>query len=962
MSRGLIVHICLILVAFLTACSSGGPSVDRTERSEMDSIVKECKDSVALYSLIHKFEKEGNVLGQDIAYRELGMVLREDNKFERAIEIHQKGISLAEQIGDTLNIVQHLNNIGTNFRRLGILDEAATYHYRALTYCEEQSDTCFQAKKNRVVSLNGIGNIQLSLGNDEAADSAFRAALHGEEELGSELGQAINYANLGSILEKAGKIDSARIYYEHSLNCNKKAGSDVGISLCHTHFGRLYENEKQWDKAANEYRLAYMTMEGSTDEWHWLEPCLALARVNISKGDNATAEEFLDKANEAARKINSMEHLEAICNLYYKLYDAQGNSPLALNWLAEANKYREEAAYDKASTHMQNVRVQYERERRQNELDLIKANYEAEHTSKLAFMLFGIAVAIIAVLLVGINHYIMHSRLAKQKLMQQMETVRTNFFTNITHEFRTPLTVILGLSKDISTGELKGTEEVGNAARVINSQGNGLLDLVNQLLDISKSQSQIGNPNWRHGNIIGYINMIVESVRPLASSKGIEMVYAPRENEVMMDFVPDYVTKIARNLLSNALKYTPKNGRLLIATHIDDSNLVVRLSDNGCGIPEDDLQHIFEPFYQASNSKTEIGTGIGLSLVKLLVDAMKGTIVAHSSVGKGTVFTITLPITHKVEVELADYNSPAPEAAISPVKQDAMNNPERAASPEIPDNPDSQEVSGTPHSNKNTTLQPRPIVLIVEDNPDVSAYMASILNKKYDIHTAFNGKEGLERAMNIVPDLIVTDVMMPEMDGTEMCRRIRESEITNHIPVIMVTARASEEDKIGGLEMGADAYLSKPFNAEELRIRVARLIEQRQLLREKYQRAAVATSQKAAEDDINVSDKQFLAKFTDFVYSATRKGEDIDTEAIAQHLCMSSRQLARKIQTLTGDNVISLVTKIRIQRAKQLMEQNKNMPLSEVAQKSGFADAAYFSRTFKQHEGITPTQYKRMQS
>ena len=491
---------------------------------------------------------------------------------------------------------------------------------------------------------------------------------------------------------------------------------------------------------------------------------------------------------------------------------------------------------------------------------------------------------------------------------------------------------------------------MGNAARIINSQGNGLLDLVNQLLDISKSQSQIGNPNWRHGNIIGYINMIVESVRPLASSKGIEMVYAPRENEVMMDFVPDYVTKIARNLLSNALKYTPKNGRLLIATHIDDSNLVVRLSDNGCGIPEDDLQHIFEPFYQASNSKTEIGTGIGLSLVKLLVDAMKGTIVAHSSVGKGTVFTITLPITHKVEVELADYNSPAPEAAISPEKPEVQNNQD---SPETPENPQPQ---------KTAIPQSRPIVLVVEDNPDVSAYMASILNKKYDIHTAFNGKEGLERALNIVPDLIVTDVMMPEMDGTEMCRRIRESEITNHIPVIMVTARASEEDKIGGLEMGADAYLSKPFNAEELRIRVARLIEQRQLLREKYQRAAVATSQKAAEDDINVSDKQFLAKFTDFVYSATRKGEDIDTEAIAQHLCMSSRQLARKIQTLTGDNVISLVTKIRIQRAKQLMEQNKNMPLSEVAQKSGFADAAYFSRTFKQHEGITPTQYKRMQS
>jgi len=931
----------VVLAAFLVACGSGGPSVDRTERAEIDSIVAECKDTVALSQLIKSFEKEENILGQDIAYRELGRMLREDNQFVRAIEVHKKGIELAEQIGDTLNIVQHLNNIGTNFRRLGILDEAATYHYRALTYCEGQTDTCFQSKKNRVVSLNGIGNIQLSLGNDEAADSAFRAALQGERELDSPLGQAINYANLGSILEKNGEIDSARTYYMHSLEYNKKAGNDVGISLCYTHFGRLYENEKQWDKAAEEYQKAYKTMEGSPDEWHWLEPCIALARVNISRGNLAEGKEYLDKAAAASKKINSIEHLEAVYSLYSKLYDAQGNSQMALNSLVEANNYHENAAHDKASNHMQNVRVQYERERRQTELDLIQANYEAEHTSKLAFMLFGGAMIVIAVLLLGIMHYVMRSRLAKQKLMQKMETERTNFFTNITHEFRTPLTVILGLSKDISTGELKSEENISNAAKIINRQGNGLLDLVNQLLDISKSQSQIGKPNWRHGNIVGYMNMIVESVRPLAANKSIEMMYAPRENEVVMDFVPDYVTKIARNLLSNALKYTPKNGRLLIATHIEGDEFVVRMSDNGIGIPENDLQHIFKPFYQASNSKTEVGTGVGLSLVKLLVDAMEGSIEVHSSVGKGTVFTITLPITHKVETAL--------------LESDDLEKMPSSVQPNV------SETIAESRKNESSAASASdlPIVLIVEDNEDVSAYMASILNEKYNVHTAFNGKEGYERALNIVPDIIVTDVMMPEMDGTEMCRLIRENEITNHIPLIMVTARASEEDRIGGIQMGADAYLSKPFNAEELRVRVARLIEQRQLLREKYQRAANATETKDAESQMNVNDKQFLAKFTDFIYSATRKGEDIDTEDIARHLCMSSRQLARKIQTLTGENVLSLVIKIRLQRAKQLMEQNKNMPLSEVAQRSGFADAAYFSRTFKQHEGITPTQFKR---
>lgn len=946
--RSLSLLFMLAVVAFsLVGCGSGGASVNVHERQEMDSIVAQCEDSTALLQIINKFKKENNLLGQDIAYRELGRVLREDSRFVDAISAHHKGIALAEQIGDTLNMVQHLNNIGTNYRRLGILDEASTYHYEALTLCENQTDTSFQAKKNRVVSLNGIGNIQLTLGNPEAADSAFRAALRGEEELGSPLGQAINYANLGSILESEGKKDSARACYEKSLALNKEANSDVGISLCYTHFGRLYEEEKDWNRAAEEYEKAFQAMASSSDLWHKLEPGMALARVKVKSGNLDEAKKHLDEALAVAKEIDSREHLQQIYKLYYQIYSKQGNSQLALANLEKSDEYHDSISAENVSNHMQNVRVKYERERRQNEFELIQKNYEAEHESKVAFMLFCGAMALLVVMGFIVMQYMVRSRLAKQELMQNMETMRTNFFTNITHEFRTPLTVILGLSREISDGSVKGKDDIARAAEMINRQGNGLLDLVNQLLDISKSKSQIGKPHWRQGNIVGYINMIVEGVRPLASSKNIEMVYAPRENEVMMDFVPDYVTKIARNLLSNALKYTPKNGRLLIASHVDKGELVVRMSDNGVGIPAEDLQYIFEPFYQASNSKTEIGTGVGLSLVKLLVDAMDGSITVHSSVGKGTVFTISLPITRKSGTALIDVDE-------NPKTSDFATVLEKTGSA------DKAEVNAVPEQvGKNDDSPSKlPIVLIVEDNPDVSAYMVSVLQGEYDIHTAFNGKEGLERALSIVPDLVVTDVMMPEMDGMEMCKCIRENEITSHVPVIIVTARASEEDRIGGISVGADAYLYKPFNAEELRVRVARLIEQRNLLREKYQRA-VSVNEKSADDTLSTSDKQFIAKFTDYVYAAIRKGDSTEVDAIAQHLCMSSRQLTRKIQMLTGENVVSLIVKIRIKKAKQLMEQDKNMPLSEVALKSGFSDAAYFSRTFKQQEGITPTQYKR---
>ena len=250
----------LILLA-LSACVSPNNTIySDAERERVDSIVRANRGTEALLAVLDGFAAEQNVLGEVYAYRELGRCYRNEGLFDEAVQAHKLGLEKAQQICDTMQIVQALNNIGTAYRRMGVLDEAASWHYDALTYCEQYSDTSsYSAIKNRVVSLNGIGNVQLTLGNPEMAEDAFRRALAGESRLGSPVGQAINYANIGALLEGRGQIDSARYYYAKSLEFNQQANSDLGISLCHTHFGRLYENEGNLDSAVEEYKKAYDT-------------------------------------------------------------------------------------------------------------------------------------------------------------------------------------------------------------------------------------------------------------------------------------------------------------------------------------------------------------------------------------------------------------------------------------------------------------------------------------------------------------------------------------------------------------------------------------------------------------------------------------------------------------------------------------------------------------------------------
>lgn len=913
-------------------------------RAAIDSLILSCPsiDSLSIY--LEHYQDTKNTPGIILAYKELGKRCRETARFDEAINYHRKGLMYATQLRDTVEIIQALNNLGTNYRRLGIMDEASTYHYRALELCERYTNkSSFIAKKNRVMSLSGIGNVYLTLENLDAADSIFRLTLEGERELHSDLGQAMNYANLGSVFEAREMLDSALVYYRLSMKHNRAARSDLGISLCHNHFGRLYARKEKWDDALREYRNAYDLMEKSGDEWHWLEACLSLARVSISKGDISEAESYLEKAQRTADAIHAWEHLCEVHRLKYICYEKEGDCRRALDSYIRSRAYADSVKNVENVNHIQNLRVNYERERSAREMTLLRGTYEMQQRTKNIYLLVSLLALLLVGAAAGLLWYVSQMRSRHNRAIKKMEKVRSNFFTNVTHEFRTPLTVILGLLEQLQKGEVDKEKQKESLA-TISRQGHNLLDLVNQLLEVSKVRSEVGEPDWYNGDVVAYIRMIVENYQVYAHQKQIDLRFIPAETSITMDFVPKYLCKIICNLLSNAFKFTSKGGEVKLLMSRDRENLIINVADTGVGIDASDLPHVFETFYQGENSaKADIGSGIGLSLVKQMTECMDGTVKVASVLGCGTNFTVSLPLKHGESL----WKKYLPDEKANIFQTSPMD----CAKVTVAVDDAAEQIIEDGKVNESMQLS----ILIVEDNEDVSYYIGELLKKNYHLLYARNGKQGLEKAKEYMPDLILTDVMMPEMDGFELCREVRRSDILNHIPIIIITAKCEEEDRLRGLEIGADAFLQKPFSADELNVRITKLLEQRCLLREKYSHAMHEGAGQTVE--LSSVDQEFLTRLNDLIYSLMGQ-HNLSSDMLAEKMCMSLSQLNRKVKSITGFSSSGYILQMRMDKAKRMLA-STSIPIGDIAMKCGFAEMSYFSRMFKQTFRMTPSQYRK---
>ena len=884
-----------------------------------------------------------------VSLRNKGKDLRNEGRYDEALLLHNDGLTLAKSIGDTCEWVQALNNIGTDYRRMGMLDIAQEYHYEAWRMCEESTDTSRTMRKNRVVSLNGLGNIYLTIKDYNRADSAFQMALAGERELGSATGQAINYANIGAIYNARGNYKEARRYYEMSLKMNEKDNNTLGLSLCHTYFGNLHEQAREYEKARQEYMTAYELIKDSKDRWHALEPMMALVELGLDTDNMAEAEAWLKEVDKEMKNLNSREHESEIYALHYKMDKRKGLFREALRWYEKAEAMGDSIMDQDKNNRIHNIGISIERRRQGKILELTKSELNAEK-SRSTFWLWGaIIVAIMLVIVIGLMIYIQRIKAASMKLMEETSRMREDFFTNITHEFRTPLTVILGLSGEMK--EKADSKEWQSKCEAIYRQGNSLLRLVTQLLDMAKIRSKVGEPDWRHGNIVAQVKMIAETFNDYAASKGICLA-VEAQGAIDIDFIPDYINKVVSNLLSNSIKFTPTGGQITIKIASDGKQLTIAVEDTGKGMSEEVRKNVFRPFYSTAAGNN--GTGVGLALVKQIADSLEGKVSVESTEGAGTTFTMTIPVRKAMkgvrQLRLENYDK-------EQAKAEAMAELDKGNCTETDTQEDPQESI---HEDM------RKVVLVIEDNKDVANYIGSQLSADYDVVYAINGNDGLTKAMSMVPDMIVSDLMMPEMDGLEMCRKIRSNEVVNHIPVIMLTAKITEEDKLKGLEAGVDVYMSKPFNADELRLRVAKLLEQRRMLRQKYTLAKAEgkdmTDIKAAESDdqamttVEMADT-FLNKATEHIYYMLNAYEVVSVATLAEKLHMNARQLHRKMTAVADTTPNAFIQNVRISKAVKMIDANKDIPLKNVALDCGFTDYSHFAKTFKNIVGVSASEY-----
>lgn len=512
----------------------------------------------------------------------------------------------------------------------------------------------------------------------------------------------------------------------------------------------------------------------------------------------------------------------------------------------------------------------------------------------------------------------------EMEIIQQheMDEAKMRFFTNVSHDLRTPLSlIIIPLEKLLSSNLEKGVKE---ELELIHRNSETLLNEVNQLLDFRKLDQQKTQLMLSHGNLSDFVKEVCGSFIPQAVKKGINIRLHINETKMDMDFDRNKIQRILLNLLSNAVKYNYENGEVIVAldkiTANGTENAQIQVADTGIGIKDENKDKIFDRFFQEQHSTTTyIGNGIGLHIVKEYVTMHHGTITVENHIPQGTIFTITLPVTHNY--------------AVNDEKQDEAEIREKAV----------DEVSDTTDTHKTS-------LLIVEDNDDFRNFLINCLKGTYQVFDAPNGKEALEILAHQSIQIVISDVMMPEMDGMELCRKIKTDIRYSHIPVILLTARTADEHELSGLKEGADDYITKPFNLEILLLRIQKILKWTKNNHEKFKTIDISPS----EITVSSLDEQLIEKAVRAV-EENMDNSEFSVEELSSYVGMSRGHLYKKLIMITGKSPLEFIRILRVKRGKQLLEQSQ-LNVSQIAYQIGLSPKQ-FAKYFKEEFGYVPSEY-----
>ena len=860
---------------------------------------------------------------------------------QRTIEQGNEAAATCKRIGDNRELARVYSTLAFVYTSQHKGNEAVDYALKAYDTYRQTGDTLITH-----TFFNSIAEAYSVKGDHQNSIKYGKLAVQSARQRGSSPAIIVsNLATLGYAYYAADSLAAAKRVLNESLQLLSQEKARTS-TVVHQYLGLVYMKEHNNVLAAEHFR------QGLHD-----------AKQNGDLRDMCNLQRDLYKALRSTSPVEALHALEQYTTLRDSVYN---------------DEMQEKLSQATATFHNEQLRAENEAARRANRNIMIST------TIVVLFFLLAIAALLYAV----------RTRSRSIKAMRELQQSRETFFTNVTHEFRTPLTVILGMADKLKAAFAASTtaadaerDTAATDLTLIEHNANRLLTLVNQLLDIAKVSTSTGNPEWQQGNVVAFVSMIVESFRQPAEQQGVDLTFTATPQAVDTTFASEHLQKILTNLLSNALKFTPAGGSISVGFQQKDKQLVLTVSDTGRGILPADLPHVFDPFFQGTNNSFT-GTGVGLALVKQLVESLHGTISVESTPEVGTTFRVELkPTNQKPNLKPTPFPSPREGSLITPANDidiTKANNIDitKANQSPLPWGGEGGGFQGGGFS-----------ILVVEDNRDVAYYIGSVLGNDYEVAYAYDGAEGIAKAEELMPDLIITDVMMPDVDGLEMCHHIRSSQLTNHIPIIMITARATDDDRLSGIEAGADAYLYKPFRADELQLRVSKLLEQRRLLQEKYssltptsppnplsegrggtqergdagegelgqgetlEREDPSAAEAISLPAIDQASREFIERLRTVVFELMPRG-DVDTGEVASRLFMSRSQLGRKTKAIVNKSPATYILEIRLQEAKRLIVSQPQLTLLDVALRCGFADNSHLTHAFRRVYNITPTQLK----
>jgi signal transduction histidine kinase/DNA-binding response OmpR family regulator len=838
---------------------------------------------------------------------------------------------IAEKIGYAKGVGLSLRYISLYYWVKGDYERAAEFAFEMLKVFEAQGNEQGLAKAYTLIGL-----IHEEWNNFDKSKEYHLRSLELNQKANRIYDVAYNYNSLGALHSNFDKYVEATDYFLKSLALRKQINDEDGMSQSYINLGDCAHDAGDYNKEIEYYTLALPIAKrlGNINRLSLISQ--ALGKVYIVKGQFGEADKLLQDALSLANQVGNKKIQRSINYNLLLLEQRRGNYKKALEYSLQVNTLLDSIFTAEKTRQMAEAEARYDSEKKEQSIELlardnkIKALWQNIFGGGLAVMILG-----------GFFYYRAQRSINKKnkellriqesvnKKLTEIDKMKSHFFASVSHEFRTPLTLIKGPIEQL----LEHPEEklTPDKAQMIHRNSNRLLQLVNQLLDLSKLDAGNLRIENSEGDLYKFLRIICSSFDSYAQQYNMTYTVQLEGASLFASFDVDKIEKIVYNLLSNAFKFTPDRGQVSVTGSYTQQTLTLKISDNGKGIEAHHLPHIFDRFYQAvDHNHTYEGTGIGLSLVKELVALLGGAVDVVSERGIGTTFTVSLPVS-SIQLVTSDVSVHA-----SPGKLYAHETV-------VTSSAEAHDID-------------KETILIIEDNPDMRSFIREHLVLDYQVLEAAQGVEGVAIATREIPDLIISDIMMPEMDGIVVCETLKKDERTSHIPVIMLTAKEGRESKFEGLQSGADEYLTKPFDSHELLVRIKNLITQRQQLRKKFSQQILLQPKNITIASV---DSLFLEKVESTIEKYLSHAE-FGVPQLQDALAMSKTQLHRKMKALTDQAPGEFLRNYRLKRAAQLLEQQGGT-VTEIAFAVGFGSLSYFTRSFKEFFGKSPSEYGQLQ-